>query len=158
MEMTDTCGSGPGGGKDEAQWRFTDFTVELLRLLSGGGTAYIATESLKRFIDHCVATKVPLGSAIDGAVTELNKAAFDRTGRGEYELDEVAVIHASLKVLIEDVSGDNMARARRSKRAEDLHRCIEAVIVSGERKSRENGWSYVGKMTERLGKWHGGRK
>jgi hypothetical protein len=48
---------------------------------------------------------------------------------------------------------DNAARARRSKREDGLQHAIEGKVLGSESRSRENGWSYVAHLTERLGRW-----
>jgi hypothetical protein len=54
----------------------------------------------------------------------------------------------------ESMSTDGFARGRRSQREGILDQAIKEKILASERRSRENGWSYVADLTERrLGKW-----
>jgi len=52
-----------------------------------------------------------------------------------------------------EMAKDGLAHARLSKRNQSLDRAIEENLVGSERRSRENGWSYVEKLTGPLGKW-----
>jgi hypothetical protein len=57
-------------------------------------------------------------------------------------------------MIAETISTDGFARGRRSQREQALDRAIKEKILASERRSRENGWSYVADLTERhLGKW-----
>lgn len=153
-----SAGGGAGDATAEAQQRFANFTVELLRLLSGGGNAYNVTAALTRFVDHCVATKAPLGVTIGRTMSELYKAAFERQVHADSDMGEIALRRAALNVIIEDLTNDGFTAARRPKRSEHLRSCFDAQVMRREARSRENGWSYVAEMTKELGKWQGGKK
>ena len=101
---------------------------------------------------------MPVGPVLDGAIRTLHEQAFDSDGGDGYEAEKKHVLQAALRVTAESMASDSLARARRSKREDELRHAIDERVLGSERRSRENGWSYVANLTERLGKWPARRK
>jgi len=147
-----------GGGEPKdwerqiSQQHFESFVVTLLRSLAGGEGAYRLTQEFFSFLEHAQKTEVPIGPVLDGAVNSLHQQAFDMEGQDDFRVDQRRILQAGLRVIAESMASDNAARARLSKREDRLTHAIEEKIIGSERRSRENGWSYVANLTEHLGK------
>lgn len=147
-----------GGGqrrdwdREIAQQHFESFVVVLLRSLASGDGGYRLSEAFFRFLEHAQKTGVPVGPVLDGAVKRLCEDAFDAKG-DDYDADKKYVLETALMVIAESMASDNLARARKSKREGDFRQAIEEFVIGRERRSRENGWSYLSRATESLGKW-----
>ena len=148
-----------GGGEPKdwerqiSQQRFESFVVVLLRSLAAGEGAYRLTQEFSRFLEHARKTEVPIGPVLDGAVYSLHGQAFDVEDQDDFRADQRRILQAALRVIAESMASDSAARARLSKREDTLTHAIEERILGYERRSRENGWSYVANLKERLGKW-----
>lgn len=148
------------GGGDPTHWDriesqryFADFVITLLRDLANGDASHQITEQFLRFVEHAHKSKVAIGPVFDSAMKDLYTRAFDTEGEPlAYEIERKDITHAALRVTAESMATDNFARARLSKRNDNLTRAVEAKILGSEKRSRENGWSYVNKLTERLGR------
>ncbi len=72
-----------GGGERKdwdrqlSQQHFEDFVVTLLRSLANGDGAYRLTQEFFKFLEHAQKSEVPIGPALDGAMTRLHADAFD---------------------------------------------------------------------------------
>ena len=153
------------GGGEPRDWErqiseqhFESFVVVLLRTLAAGEGAYRLTQEFFRFLEHAQKTEVPIGPVFDGAVNRLHEQAFDTENQDDFRADQRRILQAALRVIAESMARDSAARARLSKREDSLTHAIEEKMLASERRSRENGWSYVGKLTESLGKWPARRK
>lgn len=153
-----------GGGEPKdwdrqiSQQHFKSFVVTLLRSLAAGEGAYRLTQEFFRFLEHAQKTEVPIGPVLDGAVNSLHEQAFDTENQDDFRADQRRILQAALRVIAESMASDSAARARLSKREDSLTYAIEQKIIDSERRSREHGWSYVGKLTDHLGKWPTRRK
>jgi hypothetical protein len=147
-----------GGGeprdwnRELSQQHFETFIVTLLRSLASGEGSYRLTDEFFRFLEHAQENKVPLAPVLDGAVRSLHEQCFRSSGEDGYESELQHILQAALRVTAESMANDNAARARRSKREDDLRHAIEAKVIGSERRSRDNGWSYVQNLTKHLGK------
>jgi len=148
------------GGKDSEEWdraflqqHFEEFVVTLLRDLASGSASHHLTERFFRFVEHAQKTKLPIAPTFDGAVRQLySRALGTDTDSTDYAYEQKQIIEAALRVFAESMATDSFARARRSKREDQLTHALERKIRSSEKRSRENGWSYVTKVTEGLPK------
>lgn len=148
-----------GGGqpreweREIAQRHFEDFVVVLLRSLASGDGSYHLTQQFFRLLEHAQESKISIGPALAGAISNLHAMAFATDDLPSYEVERKDINQAALRVIAESMATDNAARARRSKREQSLTQAIEERILSSETRSRENGWSYIENLTKRLGKW-----
>ena len=148
-----------GGGEPRdwnrqlAQQHFESFVVTLLRSLASGDGSYRLTQEFFRFLEHAQESKVPIGPVLDGAIRDLHAQAFDSEKSDGYDIEKKRLLQAALRVTAESMASDNLARARRSKREDDLRHAIEGHLLGSEERSRKNGWSYLARLTEHLGKW-----
>jgi hypothetical protein len=148
-----------GGGdrkrsdRNLSQQYFEDFVLTLLRALARGEGAHQLREQFFRFIEHAQKKEIPIGQVFDAAVKNLHQRAFDAEGVPSYEAERKDVTQAAIRVIAESMALDSAARARLSSRVQDLTQAIEEKILASEERSREHGWSYVQRLTERLGKW-----
>ena len=79
--------------------------------------------------------------------------AFNTEARTDSDAEYREITLASLSVIAEKMATDGWARARLLKQKDTLRHGIEEKFLGSERRSRENGWSYVKKLTQPLGKW-----
>jgi hypothetical protein len=149
-------GNDPGHlDRKVSQQNLEDFIIVLLRDLASGDYPYRTIKKFFRFVEHAQERGVPTGPVFDGAIKNLNARTLDNAGAGGAPgAEERGILSAALKVTAESMSTDGFARGRRSQRAQALDQAVEQMILGCEKRSRENGWSYVANLTERhLGKW-----
>ncbi|MFG1416963.1 hypothetical protein V5F38_03990 [Xanthobacter sp. V0B-10] len=139
--------------REISQQHFEAFVVALLRSLAAGDGSYRLTQEFFRFLEHAQDSKMPIGPVLDGAIRNLHDQAFDSDSQNGYDTEKKRVLQAALRVTAESMASDNLARARRSKREDELRHAIDEKVLGSERRSRENGWSYLANLTEKLGKW-----
>lgn len=141
--------------REVSQRNLEDFIVALLRALASAEYPSRTIKEFFRFVEHAQERGVPMDPVFDGAIKNLNARALDIAEAGWAPgAEERGILSAALKVTAESMATDSFARGRRSQRALTLHQAVEHMILDSERRSRENGWSYVRDLTERhLGKW-----
>jgi len=140
-----------------SQQYLEDFVIRLLRTLGGGGSTYRLREQFFRFLEHSQEKELAIGPIFDGAVRNLNARAFNTEVRTDSDAEYKEITQASLSVIAEKMATDGLARARLSKQQVNLRYAVEEKLLGDERRSRENGWSYVKKLTHSLGKWPASR-
>lgn len=147
---------GGGQGREEmrAQYAFERFVLELLRALvrdsdDGHGTA----AALIRFIECMREANVPLAPLLAREIAELHELAFADRGWSERDDDVRGLLRAAFKTTVENMCRDDAARARQSSRRQSLESAIEEAALEREGRARENGWSYLKWLSDRLGKW-----
>jgi hypothetical protein len=153
------------GGGERRDWdrqlsqqHFEAFVVVLLRSLAAGDGSSRLTQEFFRFLEHAQESKVPIGPVLDSTMRTLHEQAFDSDGEDGYDAENKRVLQAALRVTAESMASDNLACARRSKREDELRHAIDDEVLGFERRSRENGWSYVANLTEQIGKWPAWKK
>jgi hypothetical protein len=149
-------GNDPGRfDREVSQQNLETFIIVLLRDLASGEYPYRTIKQFLQFLKHAQESGVSMGPVFDGAIKILNARALDSARAGWVPgAEERGILSAALKVIAESMSTDGFARGRRSQRAQALDRAIEEMVLGSEKRSRENGWSYLANLTERrLGKW-----
>jgi hypothetical protein len=141
--------------REVSQQNLETLIIVLLRDLASGDYPYRTIKQFLQFLKQAQESGVPVGPVFDGAIKDLTKRAFHLEGPSrEPEIETKDILCAALRMIAETISTDGFARGRRSQREQALDRAIKEKILASERRSRENGWSYVADLTERhLGKW-----
>jgi hypothetical protein len=156
-------GGGRGGGRDDfnaqmARQAFERLAIELLRALGRGDDwGCRVSGALTEFVKCARETEHPLARIVHETVEGLfNEAlAYDPFGESfdQYDSDRRHILQRALKVTAESMASDPAAKGRRSSRMSELNGAIEQHLIEMERRARENGWSYVHGLVERLGPW-----
>jgi hypothetical protein len=139
-----------GGGprdphEDPARYHFRRLIAELLRALPRGDDPghRIHTELLA-FSEHAMALKTPmLPGLIGGVLRDLHKELIWEAVADDYIIERQAIIQTALRVAAETVANDSFAKARCQDREHELRRDIDQYLVGRERRSRENGRSFL---------------
>lgn len=158
LTLIEGIGERQGWDRDISQQHFETFVVALLRSLAAGDGSSRLTQEYFRFLEHAQESKGPVGPVLDGALRTLHKQAFNSDRDDGYDAEKKRVLQAALRVTAESMASDNLARARRSKLEDELRRAINDKVLGSERRSRENGWSYVANLTEQIDKWPARKK
>jgi hypothetical protein len=147
-------GDGPRGPRepedphaDSVRYHFRRLAVELLRALARGDDhgGRLFGEIIS-FINHAAElNRPPLGMLMAEVFQDLGKEISPESKK-RYEAELDTVVLAALRVAAETWTDDGFTRARLSDRRQELGREIEDYVVEHERRSRENGWSYLGKL------------
>jgi hypothetical protein len=147
-------GDGPRGPReledphaDSVRYHLRRLAVELLRALARGDDhAGRLFGEIISFIKHAAElNRPPLGTLMAEVFQDLGKEISpENKKRYEGELDTVVL--SALRVAAETWTDDGFTRARLSDRRQELGREIENYVVEHERRSRENGWSYLSKL------------
>ncbi|MBM0206099.1 hypothetical protein JNW90_26095 [Micromonospora sp. STR1s_5] len=148
-----------GGKRDERDFRlavqeFTRFLMEVLRgTARGDDHGARVTTALVRFVKRADGVDRPLWTIVHQALTEAFSTALeiDFEDDASRKSDDKMVMRSALQTLAETLAIDPAAGGRRSQRERDFRNAIEQTIIESERRSRENGWSFVQNLTERLG-------
>lgn len=134
-----------------SQQHFEVFVVTLLRSLASGDNYYQVAEAFFRYVKHAQERDLRIGPVIAATMQTLNNRAFNKDAEEGFGAEQADVIHAALRALAEILATDTAAKARLSKRRDNLTAAIERKIIASETRSRENGWSYTQNLTSRLG-------
>lgn len=146
-------GGTPGNPNSEmAEAAFRRFVASLIRAIAGKQSVpelHAQLEDFVEFTDHANLSEVDVMQA---ALVTLTAQAFaaESDSLGQLSLDRVT--RAALLFVAESFATDSAAHARRGKREHDLRNAIEQATLSRERRSRENGWSYLTKLHDDLDK------
>jgi len=146
-----------GGGKKHdshaaAVQQFLELLiVELFRAVPRGGDpdSRVAT-CLVVIMENLAQSSVPLASIVNSTLEICHRHLDLGTLRHHEELNQI--VSDSLLVAAESLAQDPAAKGRRSQRKRNLEEAIKSNMVNSERRSRDNGWSFLHHiMEERLG-------
>jgi len=128
--------------------------IEMLRSLARGGDPdRNVLAAMNDFIEHATDAAPPVAAIINGQMGVMYDRALRQRHDGSFDDERKAILEASLRVVAESLASDKAARGRRSTREKALTYAIEELVLSREERSRANGWSYLQRLTETLGKW-----
>jgi hypothetical protein len=139
-------GRGPDDPLDiDARHHLRRLVIEILRSLARGNDpeARIARE-LVEFSKTASRMSTPLHQIVDQLLAELS-AELEPEGR-DHIIELSYIVSSALGLAAETFCEDGFAKARRSDRTAGLRAMIDEHIVGRERRSREGGWSYLGKL------------
>ena len=157
-KLTVIDGGGAGRGPPErpdyeaqqARYHLQYFMIEAMRALARGddNQGRLARE-LVQFFRHVSAAEASVASIVEPVVADMHKelASSRELPRLRGEIEDIVL--SSLRVAAETCCTDTAASGRRSSREDRLRHDIEAHLMEHERRSRENGWSYVGSLIQR---------
>lgn len=131
-----------------AQRHFEAFAISLLRSLASGQVSHEVVRQLVFFAGRVSERELPIASVIDAAVSNLHSEAFEQKKVGEIDREMRRISQASLRVVAESMARDTAAKARISRRMEELQSAIEAHVLADEERARSRGWSYLRKLAE----------
>ena len=146
-DITTIEGGGQPNLKESLEARaFRLLIVEILRAIARGDdlNGRIA-DNLADLAKHMSATDTPFNTIVNGTVAELHQKLSSKDPAIP-EADRIML--ASLELAAETCAVDGFAKARAGKREDTLITAIERYMINAERRSRENGWSYMGKMMD----------
>jgi hypothetical protein len=132
---------------------FEDLVIEVLRKLARDPHSVgRITQLMFAFTNAAGEFEGPLFEIIAAALGSLNARTF---GSAQTELDQETqdILRYALRVVAESMATDGAASARLSRRKTEMRAAIEGWMQGRETRSRENGWSYLGEMSRKLGKW-----
>ncbi|MEJ0093139.1 MAG: hypothetical protein WDN46_06835 [Methylocella sp.] len=157
-DFKDIEGNEEDGHAASARQAFEKLIIEILRGLGqqnddGYGTTIALIDLVKKLGE----AHVPLGPLIGETIAELRDSAFVKS-QSERETEMKSVLEAALKLTVEYLAEDGLAKGRQSKRDTALKQAIEEALLSSERRSRDAGWSYLQTLSDRVGKWPPGKK
>jgi hypothetical protein len=121
-------------------------TVEILRAIARGDdlSGRIA-ENLVNLAEHMSATDTPFNTIVNGTVAGLHQNLLSKDPS---DPEAERIVLASLKMAAETCADDGAAKGRSGKRDDTLTATIERYMINREQRSRENGWSYMGKLMD----------
>lgn len=133
----------------EAQ--FHVFLMEMLRAVARGQSASKATDALIVFVDLSARARAPWGATIERAVRACNGLIEQRAAQSELDMALFDLGGAGLLLMVEALALDPAAAARSAARSDALHGAVLRFVRACERQAQREGWSYLGKLAERIG-------
>jgi hypothetical protein len=133
---------------EDARYHLRRLAVELLRALARGDDhgGRLWGEIIS-FANHAAQLKrLPLGTLMAEVLQELSNEITPEGREDSYEAEVGAVVLTCLRVAAETWTTDGFSRARKRDRTNELRSDIEDFIVGRERRSRQSGWSYLGRL------------
>jgi len=148
-------GDGPSDWNTErARDAFNKLAVEMLRAIGRGDDPEARVlRAMSEFITRAAEASTPSAVIVDEQLGALYDRALCHEPGDSYRDEIRAIMADSVRTLAEAMAQDAAARGRRSQREHDLRRSIEGHVISSEERARSNGWSYLQRITEPLGKW-----
>jgi len=128
-----------------------ELIVETLRaVVRGHDVEGRIADHLAILSKHASATDNSLNSIVNDAIAELYWKISPSASADPFDRDLDGIVCDSLKLAAETYADNDVAKGAARKRRSALIGTIELYIVECERRSRVNGWSYVGRL---LGNW-----
>ncbi len=72
---------------------------------------------------------------------------LEQASRREFDAEDLRISEAGMRHVAAILASDEFARARTSKASSDLHKLIESWLLAHEERTRENGHSYLRRLT-----------
>jgi hypothetical protein len=125
--------------------------IEILRAIARGEDfGHRVAEQFPAIAEHIGQSRTSLAVLIHEVVGEAYRELSPQDDEHEHDREIRRIVLSSLRVAAESLADDLAAKGRRGSRQFSLEKDVESHLVESEKRSRENGWSYLKKLTQRL--------
>jgi hypothetical protein len=147
-----------GGGKrrgprdfeaDMARSRMNTLIIELLRAVARGDDHENRVgRTLIELFKHMSATDAPVYDITSAPIADAHKSISGDRDLDGHQTEIADIVLASLRVAAESCTSDGFSVGRKSHAQTRLGREVEQYVVGSEKRSRQHGWSYLGRLLE----------
>jgi hypothetical protein len=143
-----------GGGKGPPDYRevlarqhLRKLAIEILRGIVRGDDYNLGVQGeVSEFLNHAGAASAPLSTIIGDVLSELHDDLATKVSPTEQQIAIQHIVLASLALAADACSKDGFAKGRRSQSRARLQQAIDEYVLGYERRTRENGWSYLSQL------------
>jgi hypothetical protein len=147
-----------GGGKrrgprdfeaDMARSRMNTLIIELLRAVARGDDRENRVgRTLIELFKHMSATDAPVYDMTSGPIADAHKSVSEDRDLERYQTEIADIVLASLRVAAESCTSDGFSAGRKSQAETRLRQEVERHVIGSEKRSRQHGGSYLGRLLE----------